>query len=65
MDVGCYAIHMNRLVAGSEPTVVRATARLAKPNVDRWMRAELRLLGRAQRHHDVRAVLEHAPEDLG
>ena len=42
MDVGCYAIHMNRLVAGSEPTVVSATARLAKPNVDRWMRAELR-----------------------
>jgi predicted dehydrogenase len=42
MDTGCYAIHMNRLVAGSEPTVVSATARLAKPNVDRWMRAELR-----------------------
>ncbi|MGZ6973487.1 MAG: Gfo/Idh/MocA family protein [Acidimicrobiia bacterium] len=41
MDVGCYAIHMNRLVAGSEPTVLRATARLAKPKVDRWMRAEL------------------------
>ncbi len=42
MDVGCYAIHMNRVVAGSEPTVVSATARLAKPKVDRWMRAELR-----------------------
>lgn len=42
MDVGCYAIHMNRLVAGSEPTVVSATARLAKPKVDRWTRAELR-----------------------
>jgi predicted dehydrogenase len=42
MDVGCYAIHMNRLVAGAEPTVVRARARLAQPNVDRWMRAELR-----------------------
>jgi predicted dehydrogenase len=42
MDVGCYAIHMNRLVAGSEPRVVRAKAKLAKPNVDRWLQAELR-----------------------
>lgn len=42
MDVGCYAIHMNRLVAGREPRVVRASARLANPNVDRRMRAELR-----------------------
>ena len=24
MDTGCYAIHMNRSVAGAEPTVVRA-----------------------------------------
>ncbi len=42
MDTGCYALHMNRLVAGEEPEVVGATARLARPNVDRWMRAELR-----------------------
>jgi predicted dehydrogenase len=41
MDVGCYALHMNRLVAGAEPTVVSATARLAKPDVDEWMQAEL------------------------
>jgi predicted dehydrogenase len=41
MDVGCYAIHMNRLLAGAEPRVVSASAKLAKPNVDRWMRAEL------------------------
>jgi predicted dehydrogenase len=41
MDVGCYAIHMNRLLAGSEPTVVRATARLMKPDIDEWMQAEL------------------------
>ena len=41
MDTGCYAIHMNRLLAGAEPEVTRATARLAKPGVDRWMRAEL------------------------
>jgi predicted dehydrogenase len=42
MDVGCYAIHMNRLLAGAEPEVVGATARLARPGVDRWMQAELR-----------------------
>ncbi len=38
MDVGCYAIHMNRLVAGTEPRVVSARAKTIKPNVDRWMR---------------------------
>jgi predicted dehydrogenase len=42
MDVGCYATHMNRLVAGSEPRVVRAAAKLARPKVDRWLQAELR-----------------------
>ncbi len=42
MDVGCYAIHMNRLVAGAEPRVVSARAKTVKPNVDRWVRAELR-----------------------
>ena len=42
MDVGCYAIHMNRLVAGLEPRVVSAKAKTIKPNIDRWMRAELR-----------------------
>ena len=42
MDVGCYAIHMNRLVAGIEPWVVSARAKTIKPNLDRWTRAELR-----------------------
>ena len=42
MDTGCYAIHMNRLVAGAEPEVVSAQARLARPGVDRWMQAQLR-----------------------
>jgi predicted dehydrogenase len=41
MDTGCYAIHMNRSVAGAEPSVVDAHARTARPGVDRWMRAEL------------------------
>ena len=42
MDTGCYAIHMNRLVAGAEPEVISAKARLARPDVDRWMQAQLR-----------------------
>ena len=42
MDVGCYTISVVRYLAGAEPEVVRAEARLSSPNVDRWMRAELR-----------------------
>jgi predicted dehydrogenase len=41
MDTGCYAVHMNRSVAGAEPRVLSAHARTARPGVDRWMRAEL------------------------
>jgi len=47
MDTGCYAIHMNRTIAGEEPDVVRAEARVARPGVDRWMRAELAYPGGA------------------
>jgi predicted dehydrogenase len=43
MDTGCYAIHMLRFLAGQEPSeVTGARARLASPDVDRWMQAELR-----------------------
>jgi predicted dehydrogenase len=42
MDVGCYAIHELRLLAGAEPEVTAASAKLARPNVDRWMRADFR-----------------------
>jgi len=42
MDVGCYAINVCRLLAGQEPEVIKADARLSSPQVDRWMRAELR-----------------------
>ena len=45
MDTGCYAIHMNRSVAGAEPTVVSAQARTVREGVDRWMRAELHYPG--------------------
>ncbi len=41
MDVGCYAIHQLRFLAGAEPTVTSAHARLAHPDVDRWMQADL------------------------
>lgn len=40
MDTGCYAIHMLRHLAGEEPHVVSAKAKLIKPNVDRCMTAE-------------------------
>ena len=42
MDVGAYATHMLRTLAGAEPTVLTAQARLARPDVDRWMRATVR-----------------------
>jgi predicted dehydrogenase len=45
MDVGCYAVNQVRLVAGSEPTVVRAHARSLRPGVDRFAHAELELGG--------------------
>ncbi|MCU1370676.1 MAG: hypothetical protein JWO77_1870, partial [Ilumatobacteraceae bacterium] len=42
MDVGCYTIHCLRLLAGEEPEVVSATAKLRGPDVDRAMVAEMR-----------------------
>lgn len=40
MDAGCYPVHMVRTLAGDEPTVVHASARLRSPGVDRRMEAE-------------------------
>jgi predicted dehydrogenase len=42
MDAGCYAVHMLRTLAGGEPEVVRAVAKLRSPGVDRVMRADMR-----------------------
>lgn len=42
MDIGCYAVHQVRMVAGSEPRVVDARAALRAPGVDRWIQADLR-----------------------
>jgi predicted dehydrogenase len=40
MDTGCYAINLVRFLAGAEPTVTRAEARLSSPQVDRYMTAD-------------------------
>ncbi len=39
MDAGCYAIHMARTLAGSEPRVISARALLRSPQLDRAMDA--------------------------
>jgi len=41
MDAGCYTVNMVRWLAGAEPEVVSAEAKLARPKVDRYMRADL------------------------
>jgi predicted dehydrogenase len=43
MDAGTYAINLLRFLAGGEPTVLAARARLLSPQVDRAMIAEFRL----------------------
>ena len=40
MDAGCYPVHMVRTLAGEEPTVTRAVAKLHSAGVDRRMEAE-------------------------
>ena len=41
MDAGCYPVSMVRTLAGAEPTVVHASAKLRSAGVDRRMEAEL------------------------
>lgn len=41
MDAGCYAVSMLRALAGAEPEVVSASAKLSSPNVDRCMTADV------------------------
>ena len=41
MDAGCYPVSMVRTLAGTEPTVVRAAAKLRSAGVDRRMEAEM------------------------
>jgi predicted dehydrogenase len=48
MDAGCYAVHQLRTLAGAEPEVASARAKLKKPDVDRAMKAQLTFVdGRA------------------
>ena len=42
MDVGCYAIHLLRTLAGAEGDLVSADVQLISPRVDRAARAEFR-----------------------
>ena len=52
MDVGCYAIHFVRTLAGAEPDVHWARAKLSSPGVDRAMDAGLSFTdGRTARIH--------------
>jgi predicted dehydrogenase len=41
MDCGCYPISLIRFLAGDEPTVTHAQARLISPQVDHQMKADL------------------------
>ncbi|MCX8108475.1 MAG: Gfo/Idh/MocA family oxidoreductase, partial [Verrucomicrobiae bacterium] len=41
MDLGCYTINILRYLAGGEPRVCEAYARLSSPQVDRYMEAKL------------------------
>jgi len=42
MDIGSYAVNMLRWLADAEPEVVSVETRLLSPQVDRWLRADLR-----------------------
>ena len=42
MDVGCYALHQLRTFASAEPEITGARAKLLKPGIDRWVRADAR-----------------------
>jgi predicted dehydrogenase len=41
MDIGCYAVHVVRTLAGAQPEVIYAESKPRSPGVDRWIRAEL------------------------
>src|SRR5579884_478760 len=42
MDAGCYSVHMLRHLAGAEPEVTGARAKLLEPGVDRLVQADYR-----------------------
>jgi predicted dehydrogenase len=60
MDLGCYALHVQRVFAGGEPRVVSATGaeRAGRPGVDERITAALEFPGGAsgEAHCDMAAV---------
>jgi predicted dehydrogenase len=68
MDTGCYAVSLVRFLAGGEPEVISARAKLSSRGVDRAMQAELRFPGGIRGHIrtalfsarllDIRAIAE-------
>lgn len=42
MDAGCYPVNIVRTLAGAEPEVLSASAKVRSPGVDRFVQAELR-----------------------
>jgi predicted dehydrogenase len=42
LDVGCYAVSCLRYMAGEEPEIVSVQHKSSSPQIDRWMRAEVR-----------------------
>ena len=42
LDVGCYAVSCLRYVAGEEPEILSVRHKCSRPQIDRWMHAEVR-----------------------
>ncbi|MGH9831012.1 MAG: Gfo/Idh/MocA family protein, partial [Blastocatellia bacterium] len=42
LDLGCYAVSCSRYITGEEPEILSVRHSCSSPQVDRWMRAELR-----------------------
>jgi predicted dehydrogenase len=61
MDVGCYAVHQLRTVAGAEPSVTDASAKLLTPGIDRAMRARFSWPGGASGSIDCALLEARAP----
>lgn len=47
MDLGCYPLRLMRYLIGEIPTVTHARASCIKPQIDRWMAADLQFPGGA------------------
>ena len=58
MDLGCYAINLLRFLAGAEPEVTGTSVRLSSPQLDRFMKADLRFPDRSS-GRIVSSLLSH------